>query len=71
MRIVVRFTAAQERKAIPLLFRHSPGMILPERTYILNEAAVQLLRDHGVKFTEISIEADAVHSGGALSGERI
>jgi hypothetical protein len=68
---VVRFTAAQERKAMPLLFRHSPGMILPDRTYILGEAAVQLLRQHRVSFTEISREADAVNPGGVLSGERI
>ena len=71
MKVVVRFTGAQERKAMPLLFRHSPGMILSDRTYIISEAAVHLLRAHGVRFTEISREGEAIGSGGTLSGERV
>jgi hypothetical protein len=71
MKVVIRFTARQEAKAMPLLFRHSPGMILPERTYIVNEDAVRMLRRHGVKFTDISREGDSTEVEGTLSGERI
>jgi hypothetical protein len=35
----------------PVLFRHSPGMILHRRTY--SKSAVRLLRERGVKFTEV------------------
>lgn len=54
MKIVIRLTSKQEAKALPILLRHSSGTILPNRTYILNEAAVEALREAGVRFTEIS-----------------
>lgn len=50
MKMVIRFSAKQEAKALPILLRHSPGMVLPNRTYILSVEAVQKLRAEGVKF---------------------
>jgi hypothetical protein len=29
MKIAVRFTTEEELKAVPILMRHSPGMLLP------------------------------------------
>jgi hypothetical protein len=56
-KVVIRMSAKEEVKALPILLRHSPGMILPERTYILGDAAVQALREAGIRFTEISRDA--------------
>ena len=51
--------------------RHSPGAILPARTYVINPEAAQALRDAGIKFNELSDETDAPTAGNAVSGERI
>jgi hypothetical protein len=51
---VVQFSHEEERKALPILLRHSPGMILRKRTYILSDAAVRGLRTAGITFTQIS-----------------
>ena len=58
MRVVVRFTRKQEAKALPIILRHSPGMILENRTYILNDECVQALREKGIAFTEMSRESE-------------
>jgi hypothetical protein len=71
MKVVVRFTAKQEAKALPIIVRQAPGMILPNRTYVLAEEVVQHLRDQGIKFTEISREGEAPSVGGAVAGERV
>ena len=44
MKVVVRFTSKQEARALPVILRHSPGLILANRTYVLNEEVVALLR---------------------------
>jgi hypothetical protein len=53
MSIVIRFTAEEEAKAIPILFRHSPGAILPNRTYVVDTSAAQALRDAGISFCNV------------------
>jgi hypothetical protein len=71
MRVVIRLSARAETKALPVLLRHSPGMVLPDRTYVLTEAAVQALRQAGVRFTELSRQEESFDSGGAERGEKI
>lgn len=71
MKIVIRFTAKQEARALPILLRHSPGMVLPNRTYILSEGAVQKLRDADIRFQEISREMEAAGVVGDANSERI
>jgi len=68
MKVVVRFTVKQEAKALPIILRHSPGMILKNRTYILSKEAVQKLREAKIKFREIGREAA---TEGVGAGERI
>jgi hypothetical protein len=58
MKIAIRLSQREELKALPIIYRHSPAMILPERMYVLNESTVTALRKAGVKFTEVSREAD-------------
>ena len=53
MKIIIQLSREEEAKALPILLRHSPGMILPERTYVLGEDAVGLLRNAGIRFTQL------------------
>ena len=71
MKIVVRFTAKQQAKALPIILRSGPGMVFPDRTYFLDEPTVTRLRALGIKFTEISRESEAPAARGAFSGKRI
>ena len=56
---------------MPILFRHSPGTILPNRTYVLNEEAVAELRKAAISFLTLSRESNASDFEGAASGERV
>ncbi len=70
MKVIVRLSEAEESKALPILLRHSPGMVLPGRTYVLYFEALTVLRNAGIQFTEISREA-ATPSRGEVAGERV
>ena len=68
MSVIVRFTSREEVRALPILLRHSPGAILPDRMYVLQPEAVESLREAGVRFTELSRKST---TPGATTGERI
>jgi hypothetical protein len=53
MKVIIRLSSHEEAKALPILLRHSPGMVLPKRTYLINEDAANALKNAGVKFTEL------------------
>ena len=59
MKIIFQLSREEEAKALAILLRRSPGMILPERTYVLDDDAVGLLRNAGIRFTQLSREAFA------------
>jgi hypothetical protein len=59
MKTIIQLSGQEEAKALPILLRHSPGMVLPERTYVLEEDAVKLLQNAGIRFTQLSREAIA------------
>lgn len=71
MRVVIRVTKKDRAKAWDVLVRHSAGIALPDRIFIVSEAAAEALRKAGVKFKEISREPGEPASNGVLSGERI
>jgi len=60
VKVVIQMSASEEAKALPILLRHSPGMVLPNRTYVLHEEAARSLREAGVEFSERSREADGL-----------
>ena len=70
MKIIIQLSREEEAKALPILLRHSPGMVLPARTYVLGEDAVGLLRNAGIRFTQLSREALAP-SLEEVAGERV
>jgi hypothetical protein len=63
MNVVIKFAAAEELKALPLLLRHSPGTILPHGTYIVSRETVPLLTAAGIRFRVLATE-------GLLAGGR-
>jgi len=65
-----RLTKEEEEKGLPIILRHSPGMILPNRTYILSENVLRDLRTNGVKFSELGRETLAP-SLEEVAGERV
>jgi hypothetical protein len=64
----IRFSKNEEVRALPILLRHSPGMVLGDRTYVLTSEAVSALRDAGIRFEELSTEGDAPTLAGATNG---
>ena len=70
MKVIVHLTKEEEAKALPILLRHSPGMVLPHRRYVLSEAALRALREAGIRFSELSREAAAPRLEDVL-GERV
>jgi hypothetical protein len=70
MKIVIQLSREEEAKALPHLLRHSPGMVLPQRTYVLDEDAVGLLRNSGIRFTQLSRESLAPRLE-EVAGERV
>jgi hypothetical protein len=52
MEVILQLSKQEEAKALPILLRHSSGVVLPNRTYVLNRAAVQALQNAGVGFRE-------------------
>lgn len=71
MEVVIQFSKPEEAKALPILLRHSSGVVLPNRTYVLNREAVQAVHDAGVVFRELNRAGDFAASEGAALGERI
>jgi hypothetical protein len=71
MKIAVRFTTEEELNAVPILMRHSPGMMLPGDIYVLSEEAVAAVREAGVRFTEVTSEVASPGLEGATTGARI
>jgi hypothetical protein len=71
MRVVVQFTVREEERALPILLRHSPGMVLRDRVYVLTEDAVNAIHSAGIRFTELSRETDPPVPEGTAIGERV
>lgn len=68
MKIVIQVSPKDRAKAWGILVRHSPGMALPERKFIISEEALRALKKAGVKFQVISREGILT---GEIAGERI
>jgi hypothetical protein len=71
VKVVIQFSVREEERALPILLRHSPGTILPERVYVISEEAARALREAGITFTELGSAANAPDLEGAGSGERV
>jgi hypothetical protein len=70
MKVIIHLTREEEAKALPILLRHSPGMVLSERMYVLSEGALRALRKAGIQFSEVSREATTPNLE-EVAGERV
>ena len=68
MNTVIRVSARDSAKAWALLVRHSPGVALPDRVFVVSDEAARALRKAGIRFTELSREAGV---SGAAAGENL
>jgi hypothetical protein len=73
MKVVIQVAAEDDAKAWALMVRHSPGVALPNRTFVVSEELVHALRDAGIHFKELPHDAETQVTGlnGVLTGERI
>ena len=58
MKVVIQIPQKEELKALPILLRHSPGVMLRNGTYVLNADAVRRLHEEGVRFAEVAREGE-------------
>ena len=70
MKVIIQLSREEEANALPILLRHSPGMVLRERTYVLSEDALRALRKADIRFSELSREAVAPTLE-EVAGERV
>jgi len=70
MKVIIQLTPDEEAKALPILLRHSPGMVLPQRRYVLSEEALRALWAAGIQFSELSREA-TTPTLEEVAGERV
>jgi hypothetical protein len=71
MKIIIQMSEAEEAKALPILLRHSPGTVLPNRIYVVSAEVAKQWRAVGIQFTELSRESHTPSLEGVGSGERI
>lgn len=70
-RVVIQIAAKDRAKAWGILVRHSVGTALPNRMFIVSEAAARALKDAEIRFDEISRDSMISSPQGTISGERI
>ena len=70
-RVLIKVAPKDSAKAWALLVRDSPGMALPDRTFLAAPQAIESLRRARVRFTVISTDSAALSPTGAIAGERI
>jgi rhodanese-related sulfurtransferase len=71
MKLVIQVAPADDAKAWAMLQRHSPGVALPNRTFVVSEEAAQALRQAGIRFLVLSNEIQTLNEEGVTAGERI
>ena len=71
MKAVIQFTKPEEARALSILLRHSPGAVLPNRTYVLDEDVIAILRESDIRFVTLSHESSAPGLEGVGAGERV
>jgi hypothetical protein len=54
MRVIVKVSSTDATRAWDLLVRHSSGTALPDRTFIISEAAARARRKEGIRFKEVA-----------------
>lgn len=69
LQVAIKVWARDEAKALDILLRHSTGMALPDRIFVVSADAVRALRKAGVRLRELARNGD--WSGVGKNGKRI
>jgi hypothetical protein len=56
MKVTIQVAESEELKALPILVRHSPGTMLRDGVYIVEEDAAEALRAAGIEFEESTVQ---------------
>ena len=70
MKVVIQISKKDRGKAWSLLVRHSSGIALRNRIFIISREAARALKKAGVKFTEIAREDVATEVNGVPVNEK-
>jgi hypothetical protein len=68
MKVVIQVDRRDSAKAWGVLVRHSPGVALPGRVFVISPEAARELRKAGVRFKRVSRDTSP---SGAIVGQRI
>lgn len=60
MKTVIQVSEADDTKAWAVLQRHSAGVALPNRTFVVSSEAVEALRQAGVRLVVLSNDSRAL-----------
>ena len=71
MKVVIQVAPRDDAKAWALLQRHSPGVALPNQTFVISPAAVLELRRQKIDFVVLSDDSAPFLGRGVAAGERI
>jgi hypothetical protein len=71
MKVAVQLSKRAELKALPILLRHSPGMMLEGGTYVIDVDAARALKAAGIKFKALALDANPPELKGGNGGERV
>jgi hypothetical protein len=71
MKLVIQVAETDDAKAWALLQRHSPGVALPNRTFVVSKEAADALRAAGIQFLVLSDDPQSLTEQGVAAGERI
>jgi hypothetical protein len=71
MKRVIQVAEADDVRAWAMLVRHSAGVALPNRTFVISDQAVEALRREGIHFVELSTDGPTLTEQELSSCERI
>ena len=71
MKVVIQVAKRDDARAWAVLQRHSAGVALPNRTFVVSSAAAEELRRQGIEFVVLSDDAAPLKGQGVAAGERI
>jgi len=63
MDVVIQMSKEEALKALPILYRHSPGVALQGGQYVISQAAAEAIKAAGVQFTLIATTVKPSRSG--------
>lgn len=68
MKVVIQVAEVDDAKAWAVLQRHTPGVALANRTFVVSKDAAEALNQAAIRFVVLSDETHALAEEGVVSG---